>query len=62
MVNIQMYYTNDYTNLNPTEILVILNQDFITIFTSLITDAKTSVKHFKEFYVCCVLIKSCNRS
>ena len=62
MVNIQMYYANDYTNLNPTEILVILKQDFITIFTSLITDAKTSVKHFKEFYVCCVLIKSFNCS
>ena len=34
-----MYYVNIYTTSNPTESLVILNQDFIRIFTSLITDA-----------------------
>ena len=50
-----MYYVNVYTTLNPTEILVILNQDFIRIFTSLITDAKILVEHFKEFHVWRVL-------
>ena len=39
MVKMQMYYVNIYTTSNPTESLVILNQDFIRIFTSLITDA-----------------------
>ena len=49
MVKMQMYYVNIYTTSNPTESLVILNQDFIRIFTSLITDAKISVKHLKNF-------------
>ena len=51
MVKMQMYYVNVYATLNPTELLVILNQDFIRIFTSLITDAKILVEHFKEFHV-----------